>query len=353
MNINWRSIIWQQFGAAIDLLDSAIRAWPDELWREPMWDDPTDPPEYTEFWYIAFHTLAWLDLYLTGDYEGFKPPAPFVRGRLPEQPYTRDEILTYLDFCRQKCRATLEALTDETALRPFRFPWNGVEISFTELLLYTMRHVQEHAAQFSLMLGQRTGSAPEDQTFYVHDHRSHEMNIPWRTILWRQFGAAIDMLDNAIDACPDELWQQPLWPNTTRWPGFSQFWYVVYHALFWLDLYLTGAEEGFAPPAPFTLIEQDDEGPMPERPYTKEELQSYLDECRRRCRTTIEALTDEAAQRLCRFGWGEVSFVELQIYSMRHVQEHAAQLSLFIGQQGAPAPDWVAWASEGAGKEAG
>jgi len=106
------------------------------------------------------------------------------------------------------------------------------------------------------------------------------MNRFWKTIIWQQFGGAIDTLDDMIRACPDELWRDRLWENSTRWPEFSQFWYLVYHALFWLDLYLTGAEEGFAPPAPFTLIEQDDEGPMPERPYTKDELQAYLVYCR-------------------------------------------------------------------------
>jgi hypothetical protein len=39
--------------------------------------------------------------------------------------------------------------------------------------------------------------------------------------------------------------------------GFSTFWYLGYHTLFWLDLYLTGAEEGFAPPAPFDLVEME------------------------------------------------------------------------------------------------
>ena len=33
-------------------------------------------------------------------------------------------------------------------------------MSVAELLLYNMRHVQEHAAQLSLFLGQRAGSAP-------------------------------------------------------------------------------------------------------------------------------------------------------------------------------------------------
>ena len=43
-----------------------------------------------------------------------------------------------------------------------------------------------------------------------------------------------------------------------------------------------------------------------------------------------------------------MSYVELQLYTMRHVQEHAAQLSLFLGQHGVPdeALDWVARAKD-------
>ncbi len=96
------------------------------------------------------------------------------------------------------------------------------------------------------------------------------MNIPWRMIIWRQFGAAIDDLGNTIRACPDELWRARLWEHSSERPEFSEFWYLAYHTLFWLDLYLTGAEEGFTPRAPFALIEQDDDGPVPPRPYTKE-----------------------------------------------------------------------------------
>src|SRR4029079_14151088 len=138
------------------------------------------------------------------------------------------------------------------------------------------------------------------------------MTIPWRTIIWQQFGAAIDDLDNALRACPDELWRARLWNEPSQEKFFlPEYWYIVYHALFWLDLYLTGAEEGFVPPAPFLLIEQHDDGPVPDRVYTQAELEAYLQECRQKCRATIMALSDEGAQRLCRFGWGEVTFAEL------------------------------------------
>lgn len=173
------------------------------------------------------------------------------------------------------------------------------------------------------------------------------MNIPWRSIIWQQFGAAIDDLENTLLACPDALWQARLWHEPELEKFFlPEFWYVVYHSLFWLDLYLTGSEEGFAPPEPFLLVEQNEGGPLPERPYTKHELHSYLQTCRHRCRTTIEALTDETAQRICVFPWGQVTFAELLLYSMRHVAGHAAQLNLLLGQQVGAAPGWVIQADE-------
>lgn len=161
------------------------------------------------------------------------------------------------------------------------------------------------------------------------------MDAELRNIVWQQFGAAIDMLDNALVACPEQLW-------TERTPA-GEFWYVAYHTLFWLDLYLSGSLEGFAPPAPFTLDELDPAGVIPERPYSKEELRGYLSHCRRKCQTTIEALTDESARQRVEIGIDGGTFLELLLYNMRHVQEHAAQLSLILGQKyGMDAEiDWV------------
>ena len=157
-----------------------------------------------------------------------------------------------------------------------------------------------------------------------------------KTGIWHQFGASIDYLAATIRACPDELWHASLWQHAEEIPEFSQFWYRAYHALFWLDCYLYGTEDGFLPPPPFELIEQDDDGPLPARPYTQQELLTYVADCREKCRTTIGALTDETARRLCWFPWGEVTFFELLIYNLRHVQEHAAQLNLLLGQKVGP-----------------
>src|SRR5574341_286686 len=167
------------------------------------------------------------------------------------------------------------------------------------------------------------------------------MDTTLKASIWQQFGAAIDMLEDALLACPDELWGESLESDRSQRPEYSEFWYVVYHTLFWLDLYLTGSVDGFAPPAPFNLDELDPAGLLPERRYSKDELRAYLDHGREKCRATIEALTDEKARQRCRFTWGEVGFVELLLYNMRHVQEHAAQLNLILGQKIGSAPGWV------------
>ncbi len=162
------------------------------------------------------------------------------------------------------------------------------------------------------------------------------MDAQWRTSVWQQFGAAIDMLGQALRTCPDELWHVRVWDDP-----YAEFWNLAYHALFWLDVYLSGSVEGFVPPAPFTLDELDPAGRLPERSYTREELYTYLEHGRTKCQATIAALTDARARQRCAFSWGELSFAELLLYTMRHVQEHAAQLSLLLGQRLGAAPGWV------------
>lgn len=162
----------------------------------------------------------------------------------------------------------------------------------------------------------------------------------WRDALWRQFGAAIDMLDNAMRDCPDDLWTADVWEDPSM-PGFAAFWYLASHTLFWLDHNLSGSEEGFTPPAPFGREELDPAGLLPPRVYTRAELREYAAYGRRKCRATIMAVTDEQLQRPCRAGGGQLPFGELLLYGMRHVQEHAAQLNVFLGQRAGSAAGWV------------
>jgi hypothetical protein len=166
------------------------------------------------------------------------------------------------------------------------------------------------------------------------------MEALWGTALSRQFGVAIDMLERALVACPDALWTERLWPATPPpyFPAqFAEFWYVSYHTLVWLDLYLAGRpEEEFAPPAPFRQGEVDSHEALPDRPYTKEEVLGYLAVMRQKSQTTLIGLTEEQARRPVEYGWTKgktISQLELHLYNLRHLQERAAQLSLFLGQR--------------------
>ena len=164
------------------------------------------------------------------------------------------------------------------------------------------------------------------------------MDAEFKETLWRQFGAAIDMLDNAILACPEALWS-----DRGHEP---EYWYLTYHTLFWLDYYLSDTLEGFAPPAPFGLEEMDPAGVLPPRVYTQAEMRAYLAHGRRKCRTRIECLTDATARQRFVQNWMDFNAVELLLYNLRHVQHGAAQLNLILRQRTNDAPRWVKQAAE-------
>ncbi len=159
------------------------------------------------------------------------------------------------------------------------------------------------------------------------------METAWKTVLWPQFGAAIDMIENAVTACPDALWS-----DRSQNP---EFWYLAFHALFFLDFYLADSPAGFAPPEPFTLDELDPEGALPPPRYGKDEIRTYLRHGREKCRRAIEALSEVRSREPSCFLGGDMTVLELFLYNMRHVQHHAAQLNLILRQRTDSAPRWV------------
>ncbi len=151
--------------------------------------------------------------------------------------------------------------------------------------------------------------------------------------VWKQFGASIDMLENAITLCPIEFWDTD-----------KKFWYNAYHCLFYLDYYLTLEPEKFSPPQPYTLSEFDPSGAMPERTYSKDELLAYLKASREKCYNFVAGLTDEVANERWVNEYRNFSVFEILLYNMRHVQYHAAQLNLLLRQTIDRAPPWVSQA---------
>jgi hypothetical protein len=163
------------------------------------------------------------------------------------------------------------------------------------------------------------------------------MNV-LRESLWKQFGASIDMLKNAIMLWPEEYWYSK-----------KRFFYIAYHSLIFLDYYLTVPADNFSSPLPFTITESGDisndavDDLVPDRVYTKSELLDYLQSNREKCHQLIAGLTEEKLSERWIEKSGNINYsvMEIILYNMRHVQHHAAQLNLILRQNINYAPDWV------------
>jgi len=168
-------------------------------------------------------------------------------------------------------------------------------------------------------------------------------------ILWKQFGASIDMLGNAVSTWPEEEWDAD--PN---------FFYQAYHCILFLDYYATTPPTHFAARLPFSLTAKDRlpkgavDDLLPSRQYSKRELLDYLKSSREKCKKLILGLTDEKLKSV----WIEkqddlapgftmsYSVFEILLYNMRHVQHHSAQLNLLLRKQINRAPNWIAGVSD-------
>ncbi len=148
--------------------------------------------------------------------------------------------------------------------------------------------------------------------------------------LWNQYGAALDMLENALVKCPDSLWDDE-----------NKFWYNAYHCLFFTDYDLTTDPENFHPPEPYTMSEMDPSGIMPERTYTKEELIAYLGHSREKARKLIGRPIEELINMRWNNGRRNYSMIEHLLHSMRHVQHHTGQLNMLLGKVDHDLPIWV------------
>ena len=102
---------------------------------------------------------------------------------------------------------------------------------------------------------------------------SPDLNI--HELLGRQYRAALEMLGQAIEECPESLWLAPEYPN--------KYWHIAFHVLFYTHLYLQTSEAEFTPWAKHRP-EYQFLGPMPwpphdppriGEPYSKEDVLEY------------------------------------------------------------------------------
>ncbi|MFN8587918.1 MAG: DinB family protein [Candidatus Eisenbacteria bacterium] len=159
------------------------------------------------------------------------------------------------------------------------------------------------------------------------------MSFTARDAVARQLGAAVTALENAIRACPPNVWGERIGPH--------EFWYLAFHTIFWLDCYATAEPETYSPPSPYSLTEMDPAGLYPERVYSPDELLAFLAGARANAGRELLALTPESAESRWKFHTYDLSRLEAFLNVTRHVQHHVGQLQLLLRQGGAQPPRWV------------
>jgi hypothetical protein len=143
-----KTILTGQFEAALCMLNEGVRKCPQEHWERKI-------ANHT-FRQIAYHTLFFVDLYLSPNEEGFKLRDFHHRGgderssKAPSIGLAKDETLSYLAICRKKAVETLASETPGSLERESGFSWPP--FSRGELHLYNIRHVQHHTGQLSAYL---------------------------------------------------------------------------------------------------------------------------------------------------------------------------------------------------------
>lgn len=143
-----RNILTGQFEAALSMMDHCIRACPPEHWEGKIANG--------SFRWVAYHTLFWLDLYLSpGDENAFVLRDLHARGGDERQPGAspglgKEETLAYVAICREKILQILAAETAESLQGPSILSRRN--ITRGELHIYNIRHVQHHSGQLSAYL---------------------------------------------------------------------------------------------------------------------------------------------------------------------------------------------------------
>jgi len=150
------------------------------------------------------------------------------------------------------------------------------------------------------------------------------------TVIQSQYHAALAMLRQAVEQCPDPLWADASYSNPA--------WHVAYHTLYYTTLYLQPTAEDFDPQELFRDDVRGLDDSDPALALSKDEIFDYLAICLEQVDQQITSL-DLAGDS--GFDWLPFNKLELQFYNIRHIQHHTGELSERIGAQGGADIKWV------------
>jgi hypothetical protein len=142
-------------------------------------------------------------------------------------------------------------------------------------------------------------------------------------IIQSQYFAALEMLKQVIVKCPAALWNAP--------GDKDKVWRKAYHALFYAHLYLQTTEKDFTP---WEKHHDPDAG----EPFTQAEVLEYLAFVQSQVTAQFQALNLDAESG---FHWLPFGKLELQLYNIRHIQQHAGELFERLGTRENIELDWV------------
>ena len=151
-------------------------------------------------------------------------------------------------------------------------------------------------------------------------------------VIVSQYLASLQMLEETVAKCAAALWDDP--------NDKVKFWHVAYHALFYTHLYLQDTVSTFTP-WPKHRKDYQYIGRVPSQvvePYDKDTVLEYLAFCRQQVVERVPATNLDAASG---FDWLPFNKFELQIYTIRHIQQHAGELMERLGSRAAVEIDWV------------
>lgn len=148
----------------------------------------------------------------------------------------------------------------------------------------------------------------------------------YKDLTSKQYEASLCMLDSCVDDCPEENWHAPV--------VNLKFCQVVFHALFFTDLYVGQDLESFRQQsfhreneAFFHDYEELEDRP-PQAVHDKPEVLNYLQHCRRKVSESIAAETEQTLSDQSGIQWLAFTRAEMHVSNIRHIQHHVAQLSL-------------------------
>jgi hypothetical protein len=146
--------LWKQFGAGLDMLSDSIGTCPDAIWQSDK-----------RFSQLAYHTLFFLDYYLTKEPVGFTQPSQFSYSEFEEDPelviFPKDDLIIYLEDCRLKARDFIFSLDEAQLEKRWINESKTMDFSMLEIVLYNLRHVQHHVGQLNLLLRETSHNAPD------------------------------------------------------------------------------------------------------------------------------------------------------------------------------------------------